>query len=143
MLENWYKEKRSILDFRRGPLGPHFDGFSDYLKERGYTIAYGKKLLGTCCQFNAYLIERGISHCSKLSEAMTEPFLKAFVALPQPLTRGFGPGSRCSLRSNICLRICPTLKSVRCQGPSAFENLTIGFWIATSSTDDRRARLQR
>jgi site-specific recombinase XerD len=80
MLENWYKEKRSILDFRRGPLGPHFDGFSDYLKERGYTVAYGKRLLGTCCQFNAFLIEQGISRCSKLSEAMTEPFLEAFLA---------------------------------------------------------------
>lgn len=80
MLEDWYKEKRSILDFRRGPLGLHFDGFSDYLKERGYTVAYGKKLLGTCCQFNAFLIEHGITRCSKLSEAMTEPFIKAFVA---------------------------------------------------------------
>ena len=80
MLEDWYKEKRSILDFRRGPLGPYFDGFSDYLKERGYTVAYGKKLLGTCCQFNAFLIEQGVTRCSKLSETMTEPFIQAFVA---------------------------------------------------------------
>src|SRR6266404_3601612 len=80
MLEDWYKEKRSILDFRRGPLGPHFDGFSDYLKERGYTVAYGKRLLGTCCQFNAFLIEQGITRCSKISDTMTEPFIKAFVA---------------------------------------------------------------
>src|ERR1022692_1686505 len=76
----WYKEKRSILDFRRGPLGPHFDGFSDYLKERGYSVGYGKRILATCCQFNAFLIEKRISRCSKLSEAMAEPFLKAFVA---------------------------------------------------------------
>ncbi len=91
MLEDWYKETRSILDFRRGPLGPYFDGFSDYLKERGYTVAYGKKLLGTCCQFNAFLIEQRISRCSKISEVVTEAFLKAFVAFAPTTHARFWP----------------------------------------------------
>lgn len=30
MLEYWYKEKRTPVDFRRGPLGAHFDGFGAY-----------------------------------------------------------------------------------------------------------------
>ncbi|MGO8927925.1 MAG: hypothetical protein ACLQU3_13695 [Limisphaerales bacterium] len=37
MLEYWYKEKRTLVDFRRGPLGPHFDGFAAYLKAKGYS----------------------------------------------------------------------------------------------------------
>ena len=28
MLEYWYKERRTLVDFRRGPLGPYFDGLS-------------------------------------------------------------------------------------------------------------------
>ena len=28
MLEFWYKEKRTLVDFRRGPLGPYFDGMA-------------------------------------------------------------------------------------------------------------------
>ena len=91
MLEDWYKETRSILDFRRGPLGPHFDGFSDYLKARGYSVGYGKRILATCCQFNAFLIEKRISRCSKLSEAMAEPFLKAFVAFAPTTHARFWP----------------------------------------------------
>jgi hypothetical protein len=33
-LEYWFKERRTLNDFRRGPLGPHFDGFAAYLKAR-------------------------------------------------------------------------------------------------------------
>ena len=40
MLEYWYKERRTLVDFRRGPLGPYFDGFAARLKERGYTKHY-------------------------------------------------------------------------------------------------------
>ena len=53
--------------------------------------AYGKRLLGTCCQFNAFLIEQRISRCSKLSEAMAEPFLKAFVAFAPTTHARFWP----------------------------------------------------
>ena len=80
MLEYWYKEKRTLLDFRRGPLGPHLDAFAAYLKDAGYSAGYGQKLLGTCCQFNAFLIEQGITHCSKISRALTEPFLDVYLA---------------------------------------------------------------
>jgi len=36
MLEYWYKDRRTLVDFRRGPLGPYFDGFAALLKRRGY-----------------------------------------------------------------------------------------------------------
>lgn len=29
-LEYWFRERRTIVDFRRGPLEPHFDGFAAY-----------------------------------------------------------------------------------------------------------------
>lgn len=32
MLEFWYKDKRTLADFRRGLLGPHFDSFAAYLQ---------------------------------------------------------------------------------------------------------------
>ena len=61
MLEHWYKEKRTLIDFRRGPLGPHFDGFAAYLKAKKYSHDFGRSVLGKCCQFNWFLIERGIT----------------------------------------------------------------------------------
>jgi hypothetical protein len=61
MLEHRYKEKRTLVDFRRGPLGPHFDGFAAYLKAKKYSHDFGKSVLGKCCQFNWFLIERGIT----------------------------------------------------------------------------------
>jgi integrase/recombinase XerD len=80
MLEYWYKEKRTIVDFRRGPLGPYFDGFAAYLQARGYSPHHGRTILGKCCQFNAFLLEKRITHCSELCQAHIEGFLTAYFA---------------------------------------------------------------
>jgi site-specific recombinase XerD len=79
MLEYWYKEKRTLVDFRRGPLGPHFDGFAAYLKAKGYSRDWGKGILSKCCQFNAFLIERGIATCGQVSDSLIEPFLDVYL----------------------------------------------------------------
>ncbi|MBP2671212.1 MAG: integrase family protein [candidate division NC10 bacterium] len=78
MLEYWYRERRTLVDFRRGPLGPYFDGFAAYLKARGYTSSPAHGILSKCCQFNAFLIERGISRCREVPHAFAEPFLEAY-----------------------------------------------------------------
>ena len=62
MLEHWYKEKRTLVDFRRGPLGPHFDGFAAYLQAKGYAHHTGCELLAKCCQFNG---RRNAKACRK------------------------------------------------------------------------------
>ena len=31
-LEYWFKERRTLVDFRRGPLARYFDGFAAFLK---------------------------------------------------------------------------------------------------------------
>jgi integrase/recombinase XerD len=80
MLEYWYREKRTLVDFRRGPLGPHFDGFAAYLKAKGFSSHWGMEILGKCCQFNAFLIDRGITKCDELSESLVEPFLDLYLA---------------------------------------------------------------
>ena len=80
MLEYWYKEKRTLVDFRRGPLGPHFDGFAALLKHRGYSHDYAREVLSKCCQFNAFLVEQRITRCSEISESLIEPFLDAYLA---------------------------------------------------------------
>lgn len=79
MLEYWYKEKRTLVDFRRGPLGPHFDGFAAYLKAKGYSRDWGRGILSKCCQFNAFLIERGITACGQVSDSLIEPFLDVYL----------------------------------------------------------------
>jgi integrase/recombinase XerD len=80
MLEYWYREKRTLVDFRRGPLGPHFDGFAAALKAKGFSSHWGKEVLGKCCQFNAFLIERRITSCAQLKESLIEPFLELYLA---------------------------------------------------------------
>lgn len=80
MLEQWYKEKRTLADFRRGPLGPCFDGFAAHLKTKGYSHSSGRVILGKCCQFNTFLIERGISSATELSESFIDSFLEAYHA---------------------------------------------------------------
>jgi len=79
MLEHWYKEKRTLVDFRRGPLGPHFDAFAAYLKARGFSDHWATEVLGKCCQFNAFLIDRGITSCAQLTESLVEPFLDLYL----------------------------------------------------------------
>ena len=91
MLEYWYKEKRTLVDFRRGPLGPHFDPFAAHLKAEGYSRAGGSDILGKCCQFNAFLIERGITNCKQVTEGLIEPFLKDYLANTRTTAISYSP----------------------------------------------------
>ena len=90
MLEYYYKEKRTMVDFRRGPLGLHFDGFAAYLKAKGYTTDWGKAVLGKCCQFNSFLIDQGITRCAQLTESHIDRFSKSISPIPDP-ARGILP----------------------------------------------------
>jgi site-specific recombinase XerD len=91
MLEYWFREKRTLVDFRRGLLGPHFDGFAAYLQAKGYAHHSGRELLAKCCQFNAYLLEQRVSRCAQLSESHIESFLKLYFAHTQPAGAGYSP----------------------------------------------------
>lgn len=85
MLEYWFKEKRTLVDFRRGPLGPHFDGFAAYLQAQGYSPHVGREVLAKCCQFNGFLLEQGLGRCSQLEASHSEAFVKAYFGhLPNP-----------------------------------------------------------
>ena len=53
-------DTRTLVDFRRGPLGPHFDEFAAYPKTKKYSHDFCRSVFGKCCQFNWFLIERGI-----------------------------------------------------------------------------------
>jgi hypothetical protein len=77
-LEYWFRERRTIVDFRRGPLGPHFDGFAAYLKAKGYSHNWGSRTLAKCCLFNAFLIDQGITKCEELSESLIDSFLDVY-----------------------------------------------------------------
>lgn len=79
-LEYWYIERRTLADYRRGPIGPHFDGFAASLKRNGYSERHGIQILSTGCLFNAWLIDRGITSISEVSEAQIGPFLEVILA---------------------------------------------------------------
>jgi len=79
MLEYWYKERRTFLDFRRGPLGPCFDRFAAYLKERGYTKSRATEILSKGCLFNIYLIDKGITF-KKIDPSLIEPFIDDYLS---------------------------------------------------------------
>jgi site-specific recombinase XerD len=80
MLEYWFKERRTLVDFRRGPLGPYFDGLAARLKERGYSHNYGCHVLAKCCLFNSYLVDQGITRSRKIRAAHFQSFMDAYFA---------------------------------------------------------------
>ena len=79
MLEYWFKEKRTLVDFKRGPLGPYFDRFAAHLKDRGYSTGVATETLGKCCQFNAFLIEKSVVHCDRITETLLNDFLDLYL----------------------------------------------------------------
>jgi integrase/recombinase XerD len=79
MLEYWYKERRTLADFRRGPLGPHMDGFAAHLKRMGYSSGGGVALLGKCCLFNSFLIEKGVADCEEINDSLISGFLDSYL----------------------------------------------------------------
>ena len=91
MLEYWFKEKRTLVDFRRGLLGPHFDGFAAYLQAKGYSHPFGREVLAKCCQFNGFLLEQHIASFDQLGQPHVDAFLNAYFAhLPNP-AKGYSP----------------------------------------------------
>jgi integrase/recombinase XerD len=80
MLEHWFKERRTLVDFRRGPLGPYFDGLAARLKERGYAHSHGCGILAKGCLFNNYLIEQEITRSKEITRAHFETFMDAYLA---------------------------------------------------------------
>lgn len=89
MLEHFYKSRRTLVHFRRGPLGPFFDGFSGSLKKQGFSQHHVCHILGKCCQFNDFLVERGITFGPKLQTSI-EPFVQAYLADFRTTCRYFG-----------------------------------------------------
>ena len=90
MLEYWFKDRRVMLDFRRGPLGPCFDRFAAYLKENGYKTCRGTAILRKSCFFNIYLIEKGIPF-SKLDPSLIEDFLDDHLAGFRTINLSYSP----------------------------------------------------
>jgi integrase/recombinase XerD len=91
MLEYWFKERRTLVDFRRGLLGLHIDGFAAYLQARGYTYTTGRALLGRCCQFNGFLVEQRVTRCDQLRDSHVDAFLSAYCAHLLNPPRGYSP----------------------------------------------------
>ena len=79
MLEYFYRQRRTLVDFRRGPLGPHFDEFAGSLKKAGYSRSRAKVILGRVCQFNYYLMEQGIEDAKKITPEVVDPFIKVYL----------------------------------------------------------------
>ena len=91
MLEFWFKEKRTLVDFRRGLLGIHFDGFAAYLQAKGYARHTGCEFLAKCCQFNGFLLEQRVERCDQMCAAHVEAFLQAYYAHLSEPVHGYSP----------------------------------------------------
>ncbi|MEM7392358.1 MAG: site-specific integrase [Verrucomicrobiota bacterium] len=117
MLEYWYKERRTLVDFRRGTLGPHFDGFASYLKEMGYRNTTGKSVLGKCCLFNDYLIHQGIDECSGLSESIVEAFIEHHLADYRTTSLHEGTPKQCRAAAGMLLRYLRGIEVVKTRDP--------------------------
>jgi site-specific recombinase XerD len=79
-LEYWYRQRRTLTDFRRGPLGAHFDGFAALLSRKGYSRPHARCILSFCCLFNVFLIDRGITTLVEVSESLAQIFFDRYFA---------------------------------------------------------------
>jgi integrase/recombinase XerD len=95
MLEYWFKERRTLVDFRRGPLGPFFDGLAARLKERGYAQRNAQQILAKGCLLNCFLIEQGITRSKEITRAHFETFMDAYLA-------DFRTSKSYSARNTVC-----------------------------------------
>ncbi len=80
MLEYFYSDHRALIDFRRGPLGPCFDAFAAHLKKQGYSHDHARHILGVSCQFNDFLIRRGITRAVRFTPELADAFGKEYLA---------------------------------------------------------------
>lgn len=94
-LEYFYVERRTLADYRRGPLGRYFDGFAAGLKKNGYVPHTACTILGTCCVFNAFLIERGIKAASAITEELIPPFLEVYLRDVRTSSARYSPRHHC------------------------------------------------
>ena len=127
MLEYWYKEKRTLVDFRRGPLGPHFDGFATYLKSRGYSHPTATRILGRSCQFNSFLIERGIPSAKQISEPLIASFAEAYYAPARAAGPTHSPQAETRLSLKHLLAYLVEVKIVR--PPQPKRSVTPYSWL--------------
>jgi len=72
MLEHWYKERRTLVDFRRGPLGLT-SMVCAYLKAKGYAFSSGAHPCANCL-FNDFLAEKEWP-TAKTPESLIDDFL--------------------------------------------------------------------
>ena len=93
MLEFWYREKRTLLDFRRGPLGPHFDGLAAQLRTEGYSSTWARVVLGKSCLFNSFLIDHKIDRVADLSQSLADAFLAYHRAGARVRSHLYAPGA--------------------------------------------------
>jgi integrase/recombinase XerD len=80
MLEFFYEDRRTLVDFRRGPLGPCFDGFARHLKESDYSSHRGVDILRQLCQFNVFLIGKDVSNVRRITPAFEDSFVSTYLA---------------------------------------------------------------
>lgn len=100
-LEHFYRERRTLTDFRRGPLGPHVDGYANALKAKGYCHHLGRTKLGIACQFNVFLMDRGIATLADVSESLIKPFLELYLADVRTASERYRPrvNARCYMKA--------------------------------------------
>ena len=80
MLETYYKDKRALAKFSRGPLGPYFDGFADHFTKKGYAQSSVPAMLNRCSHFNAFLIDQGISDIRSVKRSLAELFRTVYLS---------------------------------------------------------------
>lgn len=117
MLEYWYKERRTLVDFRRGPLGPHFDGFASHLKRLGYMRRTGTAILGKCCLFNDWLIEKGVTKCCEVTEELAEAFLDDYLTDIRTMSPNYDPHDNSRSCLNRLLKYLIEVAAIDPPGP--------------------------
>jgi integrase/recombinase XerD len=92
VLEDLFRRPSALARFRLPPLGPHMDGFCDWLRPQGFSRWTLRHRIGQTSHFNQCLRKWSVKTCHEVSAAHGERFLRRH--LPHCRCRGGRRGAR-------------------------------------------------
>ncbi len=90
VLENLFRHPAALARFRMPPLGPHMDGFCEWLQRQGFFRSGMRRRVWQASHFNQYLRGRGVIDCQEVERNFAERFIREHL----PRCRCGGRGGR-------------------------------------------------
>ena len=76
MLENYFKRKTRLNELRQGPMGEYIESMAAHLKQLGYSLKSGQRILTGVGKFNDFARKRGIKNAKEIDGELIARFIR-------------------------------------------------------------------